>query len=94
MKMRKTYAYNSIIIGVLLAMLAYASTNSAAIAVLTGLAVSVIGFIAIRLIENGISRGVDKAADKITEAYKACKKQKAAENGTYGKTGTTQMPNR
>lgn len=91
---RRTYAFNSIIIGFLLGFLVYATSKSIALAILTGIGVSVVGFIIIRLIENAISKGVDKASDKISEAYHRHKEQKAIENGTYVKPETTQMPDR
>ena len=92
--MRKTYAYNSIIFGVLLGILVYATTESIALTILTGLGVSVVGFFIIRMIENAIHKGVHKAADKISDAYQHRKEQKAIENGTYVKPETTQMPQR
>ena len=92
--MRKTYAYNSIIFGILLGLLVYVSSKSAALGILTLIGVSVLGFIIIRFIENAISKGVDKAADKISEAYQHRKEQKAIENGTYVNPETTQMPDK
>ena len=92
--MRRTYAYNSIIIGVLIGILVYTTTRNVALTVLAGIGVSVVGFIIIRLIENAISKGVDKASDKIQEAYHRRKEQKAIENGNYSEPVTTQMPNR
>lgn len=90
--MRKTYAYNSIIFGFLFGLLVGMTTKSVVLGILTGLGVSVVGFIVIRLIENAIHKGVEKAADKISEAHQRRKEQKAIENGTYQKTVTTQMP--
>ncbi len=90
--MRKTYAYNSIIFGFLLGLLVGVTTESVILGILAGLGVSVVGFIVIRLIENAIHKGVEKAADKISETYRRRKEQKAIENGTYQKPVTTQMP--
>lgn len=92
--MRKTYAYNSIIIGGLLALLVYLTSNSIPLTILTGVGVSVGGFIVIRLIENAIYKGVDKAVDKIHDAYQQRKEQKIISNGTLSNTQTTQMPDR
>lgn len=90
--MRKTYAYNSIIFGFLLGLLVGVTSESVILGILAGLGVSVVGFIVIRLIENAIHKGVEKAADKISETYRRRKEQKAIENGTYRKPVTTQMP--
>lgn len=91
--MRKTYAYNSIIFGVLLGILVYCTTESIALTILTGIGVSVVGFFLIRMLEKALYKGADKAAEKITEAYHRRKEQKAIENGTYRKPEpTTQMP--
>ena len=49
--MRKTYAYNSIIIGALLGITVGASTKNVVLGIVVGLAVSVVGFIIIKLIE-------------------------------------------
>ena len=57
--MRKTYAYNSIIIGVLIGLLAWASTENVVLGVLACVGVSIIGFVIIRLIEQAIGKGVD-----------------------------------
>ena len=92
--MRKTYAYNSIIFGFLFGILVYVSTESIVLTILTVLGVSVVGFILIRLLENALSRGVDKAVDKVSDAYRERKARKAAENGSYAPSNTTQMPNR
>ena len=91
--MRKTYAYNSITIGVLVGLLVGLSTDNVVLAVLAALGVSVVGFIVIRLIENAISAGVDKVADKATDAYRKHKEQKMMQNGGYTQPNTTRMPN-
>ena len=90
--MRKTYAYNSITIGILLGILVWISANSAILGILTGLAVSVVGFFIIRMLENAVNKGVDKVSEKVSDAYHRRQEQKAMENGTYMKTNTTQMP--
>ena len=63
--MRKTYAYNSIIIGVLLAVVVLASTENTVLAVITLLGVSILGFVIIRALENAMYKGADKAAEAI-----------------------------
>ena len=69
--MRKTYAYNSIIFGVLLAILVAAKTDNMVAAVLTGIAVTVVGFIAIRFLENMLYKGASKATDAAVKATKS-----------------------
>lgn len=95
--MRKTYAYNSIIIGFLIGLAVGASTN-AALGVFVGIAVSVVGFVIIRSIENAIGKGIHKAADSISNAYQTRKEKKAAENGAdvrrQSAYQTTQFPTR
>ena len=73
--MRKTYAYNSIIIGVLVGLLAWASTENVVLGVLGCVGVSIIGFVIIRLIEKAIGKGVDAAADAAAKAYRKHKEQ-------------------
>ena len=74
--MRKTYAYNSIIIGVLVGLLAWASTESVVLGVLACVGVSIVGFVIIRLIEQAVSKGVDAAADAASKAYRNHKARK------------------
>ena len=74
--MRKTYAYNSIIIGILIGILIYVSSNNAILAVLACLGISVAGFFIIRALENAVSKGVDKAVDAATRAYENHKQNK------------------
>ena len=50
--MRKTYAYNSIFIGIMLALLVQVSTENIVLAVITLLGVSILGFVVIRALEN------------------------------------------
>lgn len=89
--MRKTYAYNSILIGFLVGLLVGVSSNSVVLAVLAGLGVAIVGFIVIRVIENAINAGVDKAADKVKEAY-GKHKQKTMPASAVVPPVTTQMP--
>ena len=89
--MRKTYAYNSIFIGFLVGLLAGVSSDSVVLAVLAGLGVAIVGFIVIRLIENAINAGVDKAADKVKEAYSK-HKQKTMRASAVVPSAATQMP--
>lgn len=90
--MRRTYAYNSIIIGFLLGILVYATSKSVVLGIVTGLGVSVVGFIIIRAIEKAIDKGVDKASEKISQSYHQHKEKKAAANGADVNPHTTQMP--
>lgn len=64
--MRKTYAFNGIIIGVLFGILVWAKTNSSVAGIGVAIAVSVVAFLIIKGIENAISAGVDKASEAIT----------------------------
>lgn len=89
--MRKTYAYNSIIIGFLVGLLVGASSDSVVLAVLAGLGVAIVGFIVIRVIENAIDAGVNKAADKVKDAYSK-HKQKTMPASAVVPPVTTQMP--
>ena len=68
--MRKTYAYNSIFIGFLLGLWVYVSAESILLAILTCIGVSVVGFILIRLLENLLYKGADKAVDAAGNAIK------------------------
>ena len=65
--MRKTYAYNSIIIGVLVGLLAWASTENVVLGVLAC------------VIEKAIGKGVDAAADAAAKAYRKHKEQNGGE---------------
>lgn len=78
--MRKTYAYNSIIIGVLVGLLAWASTESVALGILACVGVSIVGFVIIRVIEKAIGKGVDAAVDATARAYKRRKEQREDRN--------------
>ena len=85
--MRKTYAYNSVIFGVLFAILAYAwSGGNIVITIIAGIGVSVVGFIIIRLIEKALYKGADKLGEKVSDAYQKHKEQKNAQS-SYGAQG-------
>ena len=73
--MRKTYAYNSIIIGMLVGLLAWASTKNVVLGVLACVGVSIVGFVIIRLIEQAVSKGVDAASDAAAKAYRKHKEK-------------------
>ena len=73
--MRKTYAYNSIIIGVLVGILAWASTESVVLGILACVGVSVVGFVIIRVIEKAIGKGIDATTDAAAKAYQKHKEQ-------------------
>lgn len=83
---RKTYAYNSVIIGVLVGILAYVSTENIVLGVLACLGVSIVGFVVIKLIENAVYAGVDKAVDAASNAI-----QKRKQN-TSGQTPQQRAP--
>ena len=67
--MRKTYAYNSIFIGIMLALLVQVSTENIVLAVITLLGVSILGFVVIRALENALYKAGDMAVDKAMDAY-------------------------
>lgn len=73
--MRKTYAYNSVIIGALLGLLVGAATENVVLGILACVGVSIVGFVIIRLIERAISKGIDAAVDAAAEAYRKHKEQ-------------------
>lgn len=77
--MRKTYAYNSIIVGVLVGLLIWVSAENLVLGIIACVAISVVGFIIIRAIENAISKGIDKAADAAAKAYRKHKQQNGGE---------------
>ncbi len=68
--MRKTYAYNSVIIGALLGILVWAETESTVLGVLACIMISIIGFIVIQLLENTLYAASDKAADAVGDAVR------------------------
>ncbi len=74
--MRKTYAYNGIIIGALLGLLAWATTENTAIGVVAAIGGSVACFLIIRAFENLVSKGIDKAGAAITQKLDEAHKNK------------------
>lgn len=77
--MRKTYAYNSIIFGFLIGLLVYAKANLV-LAVLAGLAVSIIGFVLIRAIENAMDRAGDAIIDAVGKKVNEKRDEKNKQN--------------
>lgn len=79
--MRRTYAYNSIIIGGLVGI--YVAVKAGTfLGIVAGIAVSVVGFILIRALENVISDAVDKGADAVSNALHDRKKEKEGKSGS------------
>ena len=82
--MRRTYAYSSIGIGAVLGVLVVALTDSLPLGIITLIVVAVVGFIAIRALENLIYKGVNTAANaaasKVQEAYRKHKENQNGEN--------------
>lgn len=74
--MRKTYAYNSIIFGVLIGILVWASTENVFLGILACIGISVVGFVLIRIIEKAIYKGTNAAINAATNAYQKHKEQK------------------
>ena len=68
--MRKTSAYSSVIVGFLVGLLVYVSTDNIVLAALAFVGIGVVGFIAIRFIEQALSKGVDAAVGATVNAYK------------------------
>lgn len=64
--MRKTYAYNGIIIGMLLGIGAWAMTGSGVAGIAVAIVGSVVSFLVIRGIENALYKGAEKAGEAIT----------------------------
>lgn len=62
--MRKTYAPNAIVIGVLIGLLVAVKVNMV-LGVIAGLAVSILGWVLIRTFENALYRAGDAAEDAI-----------------------------
>jgi threonine/homoserine/homoserine lactone efflux protein len=73
--MRKTSAYNSLIIGAMIGMLVWVSTNSAVLGILAWVGISLVGFVAIRALEKATYKGADAAADAIKKAYQQHKEK-------------------
>lgn len=62
--MRKTYAYNGIILGIVFGLAAWAYTENT----IVGIVVAVVGSIAIFAIIRAIENGISKAGDAITRS--------------------------
>ena len=73
--MRKTYAYNSIIIGVLVGLLVGLSTENVVLGVLACVGISIVGFVVIKFIENALGAAIDKGVDAAAKAYEDRKNQ-------------------
>ena len=67
---RKTYAHNSVILGLLVALYIWASSGKTALAIAAFIAISVIGFLLIRAAEKALYKGADKAVDAVADAIK------------------------
>ncbi len=94
--MRRTYAYNSITIGTLVGILVVLSTENLALGIIALLAVSVVGFLVIRLIENALYAGMNKAVDAAVDAYGRHKAKKACAQPAQGsaEAGANAVPGR
>ena len=77
--MKKTYAYNGIVLGILAGFCVGALTDSIALAIIAGVAGLVLFFFLIRTIEKAIDKGVDAAAGAIKNRIDASHQKKAAE---------------
>lgn len=73
--MRKTYAPNAIIIGVLIGLLVALKVNMV-LGVIAGLAVSILGWVLIRAFENTLYRAGDAAEDAIRKKLDERKNKK------------------
>lgn len=73
--MRKTYAPNAIIIGVLIGLLVALKVNMV-LGVIAGLAVSILGWVLIRAFENALYRAGDAAEDAIRKKLDERKNKK------------------
>ncbi len=78
--MRKTYAYNSIIFGLLFG-IGVTVKAGIVLGIIVALVVSVVGFFIIRALENAISDGIQKGADAISNAMYDKKKKKMGHRG-------------
>ncbi len=65
---RKTYAYNSVIIGLLCGLWAEAKFDSLAVAIAAFALVAVAGFVRIRALENALYSGAEKLTDAAVSA--------------------------
>lgn len=62
---RKTWAYNGIFIGILLGIAAGAASENAVIGIAAAIVASIGCFLIIRVLENLMYKGIDKASDAI-----------------------------
>ena len=85
--MRKTYAYNSIIFGVLIGML-FVVKGQTALGIILGIVITVGGFILIRAIENALYKGANAAGQAVVNAVKKKKEQKAPMQNICPQCGT------
>ncbi len=76
--MKRTYAYNSVILGAMLGLAAWAATENVTLGVVAFITVSIIGFIIIRLVEDAIDRGCEKAEEKIRQSVANRSREKQA----------------
>ena len=67
--MRKTYAYNSIIIGFLVGLL-FVVKGQTALGIILGIVISVVGFFIIKGIENALYKGANAAGQAVVNAVK------------------------
>ena len=72
--MRKTYAYNSIIIGFLVGMIVGIKAGTVP-GILVGIVVAVVGFFLIRALERLLYRGEEAAIDAIKRSIKEKKRK-------------------
>ena len=79
---RKTFAYNSIIIGALLGMLVWAYTENTALGIAAAVVISVAGFFAIRGLEHALDIGSQAAADALARKIAASKKASMMQEGS------------
>ena len=95
--MRRTYAPSMAAVGLVLGGFAiYAWTHNTTIAIVAAIVCSILAFVIMRAIENGIDAAGDKLAEKASEAYQKHKEQKQMQEGGYdprfNQQQTTQFP--
>jgi len=79
--MRRTYAHNAVVIGVLLGFLV-AIKAGIILGIIVAVAVSIIGYKLIRAFENKVDDVADRAGDAISHAIYDKKKKKDGEDGS------------
>lgn len=84
--MRKTYAYNSIIFGVLIGIL-FVVKGQTALGIILGIVITVGGFILIRAIENALYKGANAAGQAVVNAVNKKKEQTRVKNNICPKCG-------